>query len=349
MQVFDVIENRLDLILPPDLNPIRILDRELNQLQPWRIVVLSIGVVGGLVCLFKLIRLIFSECLSYLCVLTVVMWYHFSATNWKQTLFRTFRKLPFVESKIQQLQNESLKAMAGDVNVKYKGVPFNRSLPSKGLSKDRVVDNISTLLGLSKSVNWISWKLCLTLIDITPGSFKPENGSLSGTYHKPTKPEASEAMVTAYSMAAFTNVLNLDAFPGVQKMEAEVVRMVIDMFNGDDQACGTVSWCLPLEQFIITHLWQMTSGGSESLILACKAYRDFGAASRGITRPNIVMSVRERQLKSTQPTKLILVLLEKWPLCLWQSWSHLGHWDQTRAHGWSHLAAKDEQVCLLHR
>lgn len=33
----------------------------------------------------------------------------------------------------------------------------------------------------------------------------------------------------------------------------------------------------------------MTTGGTESLIMACKAYRDFALNERGITRPNIVM------------------------------------------------------------
>ena len=35
----------------------------------------------------------------------------------------------------------------------------------------------------------------------------------------------------------------------------------------------------------------MTSGGTESLILACKAYRDYGRKTKGIIKPNIVMPV----------------------------------------------------------
>lgn len=34
----------------------------------------------------------------------------------------------------------------------------------------------------------------------------------------------------------------------------------------------------------------MTTGGTESIIMACKAYRDY-ARERGITKPNIVMPV----------------------------------------------------------
>lgn len=33
----------------------------------------------------------------------------------------------------------------------------------------------------------------------------------------------------------------------------------------------------------------MTTGGTESLIMACKAYRDYGRDVNGITKPNIVM------------------------------------------------------------
>lgn len=33
----------------------------------------------------------------------------------------------------------------------------------------------------------------------------------------------------------------------------------------------------------------MTSGGTESIILACKAYRDYAREVRGIKRPNIVL------------------------------------------------------------
>lgn len=33
----------------------------------------------------------------------------------------------------------------------------------------------------------------------------------------------------------------------------------------------------------------MTTGGTESIMMACKAYRDYGREENGITRPNIVM------------------------------------------------------------
>ena len=55
-------------------------------------------------------------------------------------------------------------------------------------------------------------------------------------------------------------------------MEAEIIRMTLDLYNGDSNACGLV-----------------TSGGTESLFLAMLAYREQGR-KKGITRPNVVCS-----------------------------------------------------------
>ncbi len=41
-------------------------------------------------------------------------------------------------------------------------------------------------------------------------------------------------------MTMWSNPLHVDAFPAVRRMEAEVVRMCISMFNGDAECCGTV-------------------------------------------------------------------------------------------------------------
>jgi hypothetical protein len=46
--------------------------------------------------------------------------------------------------------------------------------------------------------------------------------------------ELTELMTDVYSLSLWTNPLHPDAFPGVRKMEAEVVRMACDMFNGGE-------------------------------------------------------------------------------------------------------------------
>ena len=55
-------------------------------------------------------------------------------------------------------------------------------------------------------------------------------------------------------------------------MEAEVIRMVTQLFNGGSNHCGSI-----------------TSGGTESILLACKSYRDYGREVNGIEHPNMVI------------------------------------------------------------
>lgn len=52
-------------------------------------------------------------------------------------------------------------------------------------------------------------------------------------------------MITT-GMSAWTNPLHPDVFPGVRKMEAEVVRMCCTLFHGDQNSCGCVGLSLSI-------------------------------------------------------------------------------------------------------
>jgi sphinganine-1-phosphate aldolase len=69
------------------------------------------------------------------------------------------------------------------------------------------------------------------------------------------------------------NGLNPMAFQSVRKMEADVVRMAANLFNGDDEVVGT-----------------MTTGGTESLLLVVKAARDKAKKERRlVTAPEMIL------------------------------------------------------------
>ncbi|MBK8169696.1 MAG: aspartate aminotransferase family protein [Sandaracinaceae bacterium] len=69
------------------------------------------------------------------------------------------------------------------------------------------------------------------------------------------------------------NGLNPLAFQSLRRMEKDVVRMALTLLHGDANACGT-----------------MTSGGTESLLLAVKMARDHARKKKPwIRRPNIVL------------------------------------------------------------
>jgi sphinganine-1-phosphate aldolase len=68
------------------------------------------------------------------------------------------------------------------------------------------------------------------------------------------------------------NALNTDAFPSLRRIQAEVVEIVAGWLGAGPGAAGF-----------------MTSGGTESILLAVKAARERGKAERGVRAPNIVL------------------------------------------------------------
>ncbi|PKN56533.1 MAG: aspartate aminotransferase family protein [Deltaproteobacteria bacterium HGW-Deltaproteobacteria-14] len=77
----------------------------------------------------------------------------------------------------------------------------------------------------------------------------------------------------AHNLYMAKNALNPIAFKSLKRMEHEVVQMTAGMLHGPDSAVGT-----------------MTSGGTESLLLAVKTYRDRARRKRPwVLRPNMVV------------------------------------------------------------
>lgn len=77
------------------------------------------------------------------------------------------------------------------------------------------------------------------IFTISSGAYDYKSGNISGAvYH--VNEDIVRVACEAYSQTAYTNPLHADVFPGINKMEAEVVRMAVNLFHGDDDCCGTV-------------------------------------------------------------------------------------------------------------
>ena len=85
-------------------------------------------------------------------------------------------------------------------------------------------------------------------------------------------PEVVAIAEAAHRMFSSANGLNTHAFPSLRRIQDEVVGVVNEWFEGGSEAAGF-----------------MTSGGTESLLLAVKAARERGRTERNVTRPNVVM------------------------------------------------------------
>lgn len=109
------------------------------------------------------------------------------------------------------------------------------------------------------------------LIEVIPHS-DWENGKVSGAvYHGGH--DLVHLQSQAFEKYCISNQLHPDVFPALRKMEAEVVSMVLKMFNAPESTgCGTT-----------------TSGGTESLLLACLSAKMHGLRNKGITEPEMII------------------------------------------------------------
>ena len=77
----------------------------------------------------------------------------------------------------------------------------------------------------------------------------------------------------------------------------QVVRMCCNMFNGGPDSCGCISTggtevrMINQKTDFMTLGWRFWILFFQSIILACKAYRDWAREERGIQDPNIIVPV----------------------------------------------------------
>ena len=144
-----------------------------------------------------------------------------------------------------------LKPYRGDPDV-----PAFAALPADGLARDDVAGLVERLAAAEEP----RWR----------------DGYASGAvYHG--DPGHIAFLNRVYAAQSQTNPLHPDLWPSATKFEAEVVSMTAEMLGAGHAAepvTGTVS-----------------SGGTESIMLAMRTYRDFARERRGIARPEIVAPV----------------------------------------------------------
>lgn len=131
--------------------------------------------------------------------------------------------------------------------------PVTLSLPARGSSRKEVLEAMRS--ARDRDVHW-------------------QQGRVFGlVYH--VNEEIDALLKEAYTMFFSENGLNPTAFPSIKKFESEVLAMTASLLGGDDQVCGN-----------------MTSGGTESLLMAVKTARDWARHHHpAITRPEIVLPV----------------------------------------------------------
>lgn len=170
---------------------------------------------------------------------------------------RAAMRLPPIRRRVERTYDELLADIEPALKPYRAERPALTRLPAAGRDHAAILAELSALAAREES----HWR----------------EGFVSGAvYHG--DPAHIALLNQAYAIGSQTNPLHADIWPSVTRYEAEIVAMTAAMLGArpglppEQAICGTV-----------------TSGGTESILLAVKAYRDHARARRGIRRPELVV------------------------------------------------------------
>ena len=179
--------------------------------------------------------------------------------NWA---FKYIKKLPAVRKEVEK----EFEGIMGDIESSVK--PYKdrfttyRRIPENSLAREDILENMAALNSIEES----RWK---------------EGFASGAVYHG--DPEHINFLNNVYALNSQSNPLHSDLWPSNAKYESEVVAMTANMLGAEKQStdsdpdgeiCGVVS-----------------SGGTESILLAMKTYRDRAKDRDGITRPEMIVPI----------------------------------------------------------
>ncbi|XP_076816982.1 sphingosine-1-phosphate lyase 1-like [Clavelina lepadiformis] len=168
--------------------------------------------------------------------------------------FYYVKRLPVIRTVVRNKMDDVLHEVSAEKLFQLKpGMTYMQRLPEKGKNEIEILRDVNEYL----SLDVVDWK----------------KGNVSGTVYGGSE-ELTDIITKVYHKFAWSNPLHADVFPALRKMEAEVVKISCNLFHGDpEKSCGCV-----------------TSGGTESIMLACKTYRDW-AYEKGISKPELICPI----------------------------------------------------------
>jgi glutamate/tyrosine decarboxylase-like PLP-dependent enzyme len=164
--------------------------------------------------------------------------------------------LPILRQRIDRQMDSIITDLADDVKP-YRGeFTAYDQLPPKGRTRTEILAEVEAL-NTREASRW-------------------EDGYASGAIYHGDEGHI-DFLNQVYALQSQSNPLHADLFPSASKFEAEIVAMTAAMLGAGqttDAIGGTVN-----------------SGGTESILLAMKSYRDLARETRGITRPEMIVPV----------------------------------------------------------
>ncbi|KAL1958153.1 hypothetical protein VTO42DRAFT_5008 [Malbranchea cinnamomea] len=166
-------------------------------------------------------------------------------------LYSLFLRAPGVRSKVDKQVATAVAGLEAKLVPQGPGIIKYMSLPKQGWTQEQIRAELDKLSGMEHT-RW-------------------EDGRVSGAVYHGGE-DLLKLQTTAYGQFIVANPIHPDVFPGVRKMEAEIVAMVLSLFNAPEGAAGVT-----------------TSGGTESILMACLSARQKARIERGVTEPEMII------------------------------------------------------------
>ena len=174
--------------------------------------------------------------------------------NW---LYKHLKNVPAVKATVDKELDKIMASFEDEIKSYKKTSSSWHQLPSSGRSHEEIMAEMDAL-NQAESSRW-------------------QDGYASGAVYHGDQ-EHIEFLNRVYALNSQSNPLHSDLWPSSIKYESEIVAMTADMLGArgvtgpTDEVCGVVS-----------------SGGTESILLAMKTYRDRARALKGIESPEIII------------------------------------------------------------
>lgn len=171
---------------------------------------------------------------------------------------KKMKAVPAVKKMIN-MENEKITATL-EKSLKPYGNRFekNYALPNEGFEREKVLDILQQMAD-EESTRW-------------------QDGFVSGGIYHGAK-EHIDFLNKVYAINSQSNPIHADIFPSNSKFESEIVSMVASMMGQGKT---------PDDSIIVG---SVSSGGTESILLAMKTYRDRAREEKGITQPEMILPV----------------------------------------------------------
>mmetsp|Transcript_18782 Transcript_18782/g.37691 ORF Transcript_18782/g.37691 Transcript_18782/m.37691 type:complete len:638 (-) Transcript_18782:2397-4310(-) len=204
--------------------------------------------------------LMLEDLVAYLVI--VQLWraiysiYHFNATEWYNALqsqvFLWARvHVPGIEQALSDKIAASFHSTADEILHKNPQRTLTLQLPVQGRSCSDILEE----LGRHANTENQGWR----------------KGQVSGTVYTDGDEASTKLLTDVYALYAWSNQLHPGSWPKVNQCEAEVIAMTADLLHAPKPGVG----CL-------------TSGGTESILLAVRAHLQYYGRRRQISHPEII-------------------------------------------------------------